>query len=188
MEVTDKMAFLAESIARAKIVQDKVEDGRFNQLDRSQKDAMSEYRNDEVEYQEPAMLNEEQAMVKMSNSGHKLANSKIPDFIKKSLMETPIIDPTTPPGMNTLVQEASKKMGQTINESPRRQNIPAPQQPVQMIAPTLDTKLIEYIIEKTVKETLKQVNEQISVDENIQIRIGSKTFGGKLTVLKEQKK
>ena len=54
-------------------------------------------------------------------------------------------------------------------------------------APQLDVKLIEFIIKKTVEETLEQVSKRTSIDETIQIKIGDKTFGGKLTVLKENK-
>ena len=50
---------------------------------------------------------------------------------------------------------------------------------------TMDRDLIEYIIKKTVETVLEEQAKKTSIDENFQIKIGDKIFGGKLNVLKE---
>ena len=45
-----------------------------------------------------------------------------------------------------------------------------------------------YNESKTLIEVLEQVNKQTPIDENIQIRLGEKTFGGKIVSLKENNK
>lgn len=60
----------------------------------------------------------------------------------------------------------------------------------QPAAPQLSEDYIKYIISETVKATVKAVMEDIykpqSLDENIQLIIGGKRFGGKIKTLKEQ--
>ena len=51
--------------------------------------------------------------------------------------------------------------------------------------PVMDVQLIEYIIKKTVETVLEEQAKKTSIDENFQIKIGDKVFGGKLNVLKE---
>ena len=110
----------------------------------------------------------------------------MPAAILKSFAENPIVDPTAPMGMETLMQEITKKAAPVQEMTNRIVSEGAPaqtkQSPVQ-----LDTQLIEYIIKKTVEETLEQVSKRTTIDETIQIKIGDKVFGGKLTVLKENK-
>ncbi len=52
----------------------------------------------------------------------------------------------------------------------------------------MDLQLLEFVIKKTVEATVAALNERTAIDENFQIKIGDKVFGGKLTVLNENKK
>lgn len=106
------------------------------------------------------------------------------DAVYKQLMESPIVDPTAPIGMEML-QEEIKKTSQPYTYVHKPD--PIPEQNYGTHRPTMEVQLIEHIIKKTVEEVLKQLNEQTSINENIQIKIGNKVFGGKLTVLKENK-
>jgi hypothetical protein len=111
-----------------------------------------------------------------------LSKSKMPAAILQSFAENPIIDPTMPMGMESMMQEITKKAApvQEVTQKVFSESTQTKQSPVQ-----LDTQLIEYIIKKTVEETLEQVSKRTTIDETIQIKIGDKVFGGKLTVLKE---
>jgi hypothetical protein len=125
-----------------------------------------------------------------------LANSKMPAEILRSFSEMPAIDPTQPVGMelmmNEIVQKAlpntSKRQVINNNPVPMTQQRQVVTEAVPIVAPQLDTKLIEYIIRKTVEETLEQVSKKTAISENIQIKIGDKTFTGKITSLNEIKK
>lgn len=122
-----------------------------------------------------------------------LNTSKMPKEILESFLKTPTIDPTQPLGMEALVQKVAGKPQQRQQQpqqaAPRRQDpIVEHRQPVTDSKSTMDIQLLEYVIKKTVEETLKQVNEQTNLNENIQIKIGDKTFGGKISSLKSIKK
>ena len=128
------------------------------------------------------------------------SSSKMPAAILQSFTKNPIaIDPTVAPsivdnGMSSMMNEVAKKMGIQPKSQPQQKQVyqeqyQTPQQPqmIAAVAPQLDTKLIEYIIKKTVEETLEQVNKKTPLSENIQIKIGDRTFSGKITSLNELK-
>lgn len=190
MDANEKLNFLAQSIKNARKVMEKVEDKTtFSPNNRIQQPTVRKSLNEDdidrlLDSQDHLISEDEyKTNVKMKN----LSTSKMPEAIKKSFMENPIIDPTAPIGMESIMQEITKKAApidskKVVNEqfvskpTPTNTNI------------QLDTKLIEYIIRKTVEETLEQVSKKTSIDENIVIKIGDKTFGGKINTLKEIKK
>lgn len=117
-------------------------------------------------------------------------NSKMPREILESFMQTPPIDPTQPLGMETLFEKVRGTQPQ--QQQQRRAAEPiveykTQQAPVTESKSNIDIHLLEYVIKKTVEETLKQVQEQTNINENIQIKIGDKTFGGKISSLKKIK-
>ena len=141
----------------------------------------------------PSFLQQPQQPVSANYQPYKNLNtSKMPKEILESFLKTPTIDPTQPLGMETLVQKVVGKpqqRQQPQQSAPRRQEpIVEHRQPVTDSKSTMDIQLLEYVIKKTVEETLKQVNEQTNLNENIQIKIGDKTFGGKISSLKSIKK
>ena len=190
MDHQEKLEFLANSIKGARKVMEKVEDGKINTKQSSQR-GMSEADVDRMLDSDTNYLTEmpTNQSIQQPNPGNYMKNlskSKMPAAILKSFAENPIVDPTAPMGMETLMQEITKKAAPVQEMASRIVSEGAPaqtkQSPVQ-----LDTQLIEYIIKKTVEETLEQVNKRTTIDETIQIKIGDKVFGGKLTVLKENK-
>ena len=186
MNQNDKMNFLAQSIQSARKVMEKVEGVSVTAKSDYGKKPMTEEDIDRMLDSDGNDLISEAQMQKKSNNMRNLSTSKMPAAILKSFQENPIIDPTAPVGMESMMQEITKKVApvktETINEGH------GVTYESQKTAPVMDTKLIEYIIKKTVEETLEQVSKKTSIDENIQIKIGDKTFGGKLTALKEVKK
>lgn len=188
MDQNDKLNFLAQSIKNARKVMEKVENGNVtpNQTTKPTRvmteddiDRMLNTNNDD-------MISETQMLQKKNSTMKNISKSKMPEAILKSFQENPIIDPTAPIGMESMMQEITKKATPTRveNTEPLQGYVVESNQ----TTPVMDTKLIEYIIKKTVEETLEQVNKRTAIDENIQIKIGDKTFGGKINTLKEIKK
>jgi hypothetical protein len=205
----NKLDFLANSIKQARTVMQKVEERNFTPSTSGK--ALSEMDvdtmlDDNVQYltEEQVMNRAPQAIPQMSPQFQQqaytqpvplknLATSKMPQAILESFMGNPISDPSAPIGFDMMMNEIAKKAG-------TQQTAPAVKQPKKMVdntpkqitqevvAPQLDTKLIEYIIKKTVEETLEQVSKKTPISENIQIKIGDKTFSGKITSLNEIKK
>ena len=181
MDNQDKASIIAQGIANARKVMEKVEGGLVkpsNNVARglSESDIDRMLDNDTVNYVTEKKVQQPTMGSNMKN----LHKSKMPADILKSFQENPIIDPTAPVGMESMMQEITKKVlpMQEVAQKVAKETQQAPQ---------LDAKLIEFIIKKTVEETLEQVSKRTSIDETIQIKIGDKTFGGKLTVLKENK-
>ena len=91
--------------------------------------------------------------------------TRLPPEILKSFQENPIIDPTAPVGMESIMNEITKKAA-PIKEPQRLVTEEKNNNPGQ-----IDIKLVEYIIKKTVEETLEQVSKKTQIDETIQIKI-----------------
>jgi len=186
MDHQEKLEFLANSIKGARKVMEKVEDGKVS-TNQSAHRGMSEADVDKMldsdtNYLAEAPINRTTQQPNPGNYMKNLSKSKMPAAILQSFAENPIIDPTMPMGMESMMQEITKKAApvQEVAQKVFTESTQTKQSPVQ-----LDTQLIEYIIKKTVEETLEQVSKRTTIDETIQIKIGDKVFGGKLTVLKE---
>lgn len=117
-----------------------------------------------------------------------LKNSKMPKEILESFIETPAIDPTKSLGTETLFEKvkANQPQQRKLPEQIYEQKVqPSPINESKNNG--MDIQLLEFVIKKTVEETLKQVQEQSNINENIEIKIGGKTFGGKISTLKKMK-
>lgn len=192
MDNQDKAAILAQGIAKAREVMQKVEANTGGTRMTSQPEINRAMYADEAQEREPVYLSEAEVAArtrsvggpKQTNTMKNLGTSKMPKEILQSFMENPIVDPTVPVGMDSLMEQVAKaqpKMKQ-IEEIAQ----PRAAAPVQQVAtPVMDTQLIEYIIKKTVETVLEEQAKKTSIDENFQIKIGDKVFGGKLNVLKE---
>jgi hypothetical protein len=189
MEQNEKLNFLAQSIKNARKVMEKVENGSVSPTKSNQ--GRTPITEDDVDrlldVDETQLLPERQMTPRQNNTMRNLSKSKMPEAILKSFQQNPIIDPTVPIGMENMMNEISKKVGvdkpiQTTNKTNLNENNTTTS------TGNIDIKLVEYIIKKTVEETIEQINKKSSLDENIQIKIGEKTFGGKITTLKEIKK
>lgn len=187
MNQNDKMNFLAQSIKNARKVMEKVENENVigKESSNNRKSMTEEDVDKMLDSNGSDFISEAQMLQRKSATMKNMSTSKMPAAILKSFQENPIIDPTAPIGMESMMQEITKKVApaEPIQENKSNRNIESQQN-----APVMDTKLIEYIIKKTVEETIDQINKKTSIDENIQIKIGDKTFGGKLSTLKEVKK
>ena len=197
METQDKASILAQGIANARKIMEKVEINTGGTKMTQQPEINRAMYADDAEDREPVYLSEAEVAARTRTAGgptpkntmKNLSTSKMPKEILQSFLENPIVDPTVPVGMDALMEkvaQAQPKMKQiqevaeyerpVINEQPS-----APKS----AAPVMDVQLIEYIIKKTVETVLEEQAKKTSIDENFQIKIGDKVFGGKLNVLKE---
>jgi hypothetical protein len=194
MDNQDKAALLAQGIAKARIVMEKVEANTGGKMaqDRGMSGMNREVYSDNYQEREPEYLTEEQVAARTRNAGggvpkntmKNLSSSKMPKEILQSFIDNPIVDPTVPVGMDNLMEQIAKaqpKIRQIDEVVQPRSVAPAQSAP----ALTMDRELIEYIIKKTVETVLEEQAKKTSIDENFQIKIGDKIFGGKLNVLKE---
>lgn len=193
MDNNDKAALLAQGIANARKVMQKVESNTAYRGG-AQPEITRDMYSDDHEEREPEYLSEDQMRNRVKSVGtdipkstmKNLHTSKMPKEILQSFIENPISDPTMPVGLDSVMEHVAKTQPKTkhIEESaPVRK----PVVETQNTNIGLDRELIEFIIKKTVETVLEEQSKKTSIDENFQIKIGEKTFGGKLSVLKENK-
>lgn len=226
----DKIAFLANSLAKAKQVMKKVEANHTpknydappqRQRQIEQTSQAVNYDDDDQAYADTtAYLSEDQVhhlsgiqpqSEELYSEGYEpqvpipqaqatpkfipfknINKTKMPAAIVESFMSQPMIDPTKPLGMESLIDQVAKKVNPQAKQ-PVREQAQAPRQP-KPVAPAatqntgIDIQLLEFVIQKTVEATIKEISKKTNLDENIQIKIGDKMFGGKITTLKETKK
>lgn len=153
-------------------------------------------------YNLPAELMEESRPVSQPRQTNvpmedRIANSKLPDEIKKLMMEHPIQQPTM--GMSSgavlsddLVEKAARLMnsnakGDQITESaPRRQNVQ------QQVSSSLTANQIRDIVRETVEDVLKEngllVESETRSGDLFKFRVGQHLFEGKVNKVKKMSK
>ncbi len=128
-----------------------------------------------------------------------IKNSKLPEAIKKAMIENPIPDVPFNGGgvglseefLSGVKNEMNKQgMGTTSTQKPQRHNKPTSN------TKKLSSKNLKSIIKESVREILDEVvdtkiNESIGLrsdmNENFQFRVGDKVFYGKITSTKTVK-
>lgn len=191
MDQNEKMNFLAQSIQNARKVMEKVESGAVKPGSVQTRRTMTEEEVDRMLDPDAGndLISEAQMQQKRTATMKNMGTSRMPEAILKSFQENPIIDPTAPVGMESMMQEITKKVAPAVQQpaQPTQNVIVENKKPAEQNS-SINIELIEYVIKKTVEETLEQVSKRTAIDENIQIKIGDKTFGGKINTLKEIKK
>ena len=142
-------------------------------------------------------MQETQRPVTQSNSnapiGDRIANSKLPDEIKRLMMEHPIQQPTM--GMasgavlsNELVEKASRLMNKTPNQQPINEN-QKQQSPTQQTQSSLTAEEIKNIVRETMEDVLHEngllVESESKSNENFKFRVGQHLFEGKVVKIRK---
>lgn len=154
-------------------------------------------------YNLPQEFLEEQRPVQQVNNQipleDRISNSKLPDEIKKLMMEHPIQQPTMGMGTNTvlsneLVEKASRLMntnakGDVVNESRTGRQVQSqPSQPTS----SLSAQQIKDIVRETMEEVLSEngllVESESKSGEMFKFRVGQHLFEGKVLKVKKMAK
>ena len=139
-------------------------------------------------------LTEEQISkpIKTNNSPiteEKIQNSKLPDEIKRLMIEHPIEKPqnVTPTLSDDLVTRASRLMGsnnKNINEVTKKSSLPKYEK-----NSTINKLEIATIVRETIEEVLKEngllIESTQKTKDNFTFRVGQHIFEGKLTKIKK---
>jgi hypothetical protein len=154
-------------------------------------------------YNLPQEFLEEQRPVQQVNNQvpleDRISNSKLPDEIKRLMMEHPIQQPTMGMGTNAvlsneLIEKASRLMntnakGDVVNESRTRRQVQS--QPTQPTS-SLSTQEIKDIVRETMEEVLSEngllVESESKSGEMFKFRVGQHLFEGKVLKVKKMAK
>ena len=150
-----------------------------------------------AKYNLPQEFMQEQQMTRQTNSNvpmeDRIASSKLPDEIKRLMMEHPIQQPTM--GVNSgavlsddLVEKASRLMNSNVKGEPIRESKSTKQsQPKQSIGIGADE--IRDIIRETVEEVLHEngllIESETRSNDVFKFRVGQHLFEGKVTKVKK---
>jgi len=195
---------LMQKLMVSKKIMDKHNDiGRGNARNISSNDGYSSpmvesYEAIPAQYNIPQeFMQETQRPVTQSNSnvpiGDRIANSKLPDEIKRLMMEHPIQQPTM--GMasgavlsDELVEKASRLMNKKSNQQPISEN-KRQQAPTQQTQNSLSADDIRSIVRETMEEVLHEngllVESESKSNEMFKFRVGQHLFEGKVVKIKK---
>jgi len=161
---------------------------------------VEDYQPIQATYNLPQEFLSEQEVAKPINNGpmttDRILGSKLPDEIKKLMMEHPIQQPTMGAGSGTLsnelVEKASRLMNMNAkgelleNKQPQRQQ---QQQQPQQSNVGVDANVIRDIVRETVQDVLREngllTESETKSNEVFKFRVGQHIFEGKLIRVKK---
>jgi hypothetical protein len=124
-------------------------------------------------------------------SEDRIKNSKLPDEIKRLMLEHPIEKPNVGSGTvlsNDLVEKASRVMNTDASGKQIKPNQPSPKSP---ITESVNINNIRGLLKEVVEEVLNEngliVESETNSNEIFKFRVGQHIFEGKLTKIKKLK-
>tara|TARA_R110002012_G_scaffold185668_2_gene352213 strand:- start:478 stop:1083 length:606 start_codon:yes stop_codon:yes gene_type:complete len=198
------MTTLQQSLINAKKVMGKVDAGNFSKGNVSLSQAnltdssglMSQPPQQQIPQSLPSvdMASGRQDLSPKKNlTEDRINSSRLPDAIKKAMIDNPIPDiPFNGGGVGLTeeflsgVQEQMSKQGLTSSEQQVTQQVPQPT--TTKSTKKITSKNLKSIIKESVKELLNEtIGLKKDADENFQFRVGDKIFYGKITSSKTVK-
>lgn len=178
---------LMMKLVQAKKVMNKVETGDFQ---RGQVNEQLLQSPSEEEYNQPIQKNVTRPVG--NPSVDKIKQSKLPDAIKKAMIENPIPQITLNDGIDMdLVKGARKLMereGMISKPSSKSQNTSSTLNSSDFISAI--TPVIENVVRKVMDEKLNQIltaHQTQSMNENLVLKVGDSVFKGKITGVNKSK-
>ena len=149
--------------------------------------------------QEFASVQESKPVQQFSNSKDKILSSKLPDEIKRLMIEHPIQQPSSMGSgsvlSNELVEKAARLMNNDIANNvnpyqPKKQQV-RENSNSNSVSSNLDKNMLKEIIRETIEEVLSEnglmVESSSKTNDLFQFKVGSHIFEGKVTRIKKVK-
>lgn len=179
---------LMQRLAQAKKVMNKVDGGDFERGHINEdilRSAPEEFINDNNIPAAPPTRN-----VTAPASVDKIQNSKLPDAIKKAMMENPIPQISLSESLDMDFVKGAKKLMEKEGLSKKETS----QRPQQAPTSQMDMNAIAVLIENTVRKVLDEKLNQIltaqqtqTINENLVLKVGDSIFKGKITGVNKSK-
>lgn len=187
---------LMAKLAKASKVMQKVEGGDFSRGNVNEA-MLSDGYDDGAEYTQQQFSQPQLQQNQYSTPDFdvsKIQNSKLPDAIKKAMMENPISQISLG---ETLDMDFVKGAKRLIEQENRANNPTKPKQqskPVQNVGGNIDMNAIAILIENTVRKVMDEKLNQIltaqttsTINENLVLKVGDSIFKGKITGVNKSK-
>ena len=124
----------------------------------------------------------------------RIQNSKLPDAIKKAMIENPISQISLG---ETLDMDFVKGAKRLIEQENRANNPSQPKKqikPIQTVGDNIDMNAITILIENTIRKVMDEKLNQIltaqttsTINENLVLKVGDSIFKGKITGVNKSK-
>ncbi len=157
---------------------------------------VEDYQPIQATYNLPQEFLSEQEVAKPINNGpitsDRILNSKLPDEIKKLMIEHPIQQPTMGAGTGTLSNELVEKASRLMNTNAKGDLIESKQpqrkqQPQSNVG--VDANVIRDIVRETIEDVLREngllTESETKSNEVFKFRVGQHIFEGKLVRVKK---
>ncbi len=177
---------LMQKLVNAKKVMNKVDGGNFERGHINESLLLSDP-NEIMESQIPQQTNTRPVG---TPSVDKIQSSKLPDAIKKAMMENPIPQISLSESLDMDFVKGAKRLMEQEGVSTKKSQ---PQQR-QSVSSNIDMNAIAVLIENTVRKVMDEKLNQIltaqqtqSINENLVLKVGDSVFKGKITGVNKSK-
>jgi hypothetical protein len=182
---------LMQRLVQAKKVLNKVDSGNYqkgniNETMISRNDDYDDY--DEIPVQAPTTNTRS---VNQPMNSDRIQNSKLPDAIKKAMMENPIPQISLNDTLDMDFVKGAKRLMEAENAAARP---PQSKKSTQQVGGNVDMNAIATLIENTVRKVMDEKLNQIlsasttqSINENLVLKVGDSIFKGKITGVNKSK-
>jgi hypothetical protein len=124
----------------------------------------------------------------------KIQNSKLPDAIKKAMMENPIPQISLNDTLDMDFVKGAKRLMEQEGVAPKKQQPQQRQSSTTTSGGNIDMNAIAVLIENTVRKVMDEKLNQIltaqttsSINENLVLKVGDSIFKGKITGVNKAK-
>jgi hypothetical protein len=191
---------LMAKLAKASKVMQKVQDGDFSRGNVNES-MLSDGYDDNGGYtqqQMPQQQMQQQQTPQQYNTPDfdvsKIQNSKLPDAIKKAMMENPISQISLGETLDMDFVKGAKRLIEQENRANNPSKSNQQSKPVQNVGGNIDMNAIAVLIENTVRKVMDEKLNQIltasttsSINENLVLKVGDSIFKGKITGVNKSK-
>lgn len=185
---------LMQRLVQAKKVLNKVDSGNYqkgnvNESMINRNDDYDDY--DEIPVQVPTTTTTNMRSVSQPMNTDRIQNSKLPDAIKKAMMENPIPQISLNDTLDMDFVKGAKRLMEAENAAARP---PQAKKSTQQVGGNIDMNAIATLIENTVRKVMDEKLNQIlsasttqSINENLVLKVGDSIFKGKITGVNKSK-
>jgi len=180
------MEKLMDKLVKAKTIMDKSENIKTSDLTNRSMNMVQQFESPNVRYNIPdeMLIESQQTTTNTKPVGvptiEAIKKSKLPDEIKKLMIEHPINQPQQS-------SQTTRLMNLTNSENIQSENVQKPKKQVE--TPNLDYNVIQKMIEEAVNKALKEnglvVESTEKSNENFSFRVGKHLFEGKISKIKK---
>jgi hypothetical protein len=186
---------LMAKLAKASKVMKKVEGGNFSRGNVNESMLSDGYDDDGGYEQQPIPQQMSQNNYSTPDFDvSRIQNSKLPDAIKKAMMENPISQISLGETLDMDFVKGAKRLIEQENRANNPSKTKQQSKPVQNISGNIDMNAIAVLIENAVRKVMDEKLNQIltaqttsTINENLVLKVGDSIFKGKITGVNKSK-